>query len=125
MKLREFNAENTRNTRSGSPAIGVNQKTGIFNCNKLAAEKLHLKNNDQVAFHQDEDAPENWYIEKVKTGGFVVRTKDEGPILFNNSALARQIGEALSISGSYRMLVAGEPTKVEKRNLYGLLIRSN
>ncbi len=127
MRLKEFNSENTMVARSGSPCIGVNQKTGVFNMNKLATELMGLKNGDGITIHQDEDQPENWYIEKAKTNGFITREKKDasGGLMFNNTTLARAIAEGGGCSGSFRLLIAGQPTKHEKRVLWGLLFRSN
>lgn len=126
MKLITFNNENLPNNRAGVPSIGVNQKTGLFNINSLAAEAMQLKEGQQVTFHQDEESPENWYLEVVSKNGFVLRKKENitAGLLFNNASLARTIGEAMGISGSFKMKIAAESTTFEKRTFWGLLISS-
>lgn len=126
MKLKEFNTENTKARVDGLPSIGVNQTTGLFNINRFACEKIGLGNNDQVVFLQDEETPENWYLEKVKDKGFTCRIKENvtSGRLFNNVSIARQIGISVKIDGSYRILIAGEPTKVGKRILHGLIVKT-
>ncbi len=125
MKLKEFNAENTINHRAGIPAIGVNQKNGLFNINRLATNLMGLKNGDGIVFHQDEKTPQNFYLEKAKDKGFVLREKVNinSGVLFNNSSLARVIGETMKTKESFRLLIAGQPTEMEKRKLWGLIFR--
>jgi len=84
-----------------------------------------FRGGDFVIFHQDEEDPENWFIEKAAKGkGWEVRIKEEvqSGVLFNNSKLAREIAASVAYTKpSGRMLVAGKPTKFEKRILWGLL----
>ncbi len=124
MKLKEFNEETCTQLRSTLPSLGINFKTGLFNFNKTACDLLGLKNNDQVIFLQDEDEPQCWYVEKVKSKGFMVREKSNVStgVLFNNSNLAKQIKENVDAdSKSARILIAGKATEAEKRKLWGLL----
>jgi hypothetical protein len=125
MKLREFNASNTQVTRSGTPCMSVNYKTGVFSINQHATSLIGLKAGDQIQFLQDENEPENWYLEKVKSGGFEIRTNSNitPGLLFNNTAIGRKVIEGLGGGGviSIRLLVAGEPTIIEKRKLWGLI----
>lgn len=128
MKLKEFNSENTVNVRGGGkliPAIGINLKVGLFNISKAACELIDLKNNDQVVIHQDQEDKGNWYIEKVKAKGFIVRNKEAitSGVLFNNTTLARAIGESVDFKGkSGKALIAGQPTMQDKRKLWGLIL---
>lgn len=128
MKLKEFNSENTINVRGGGrliPAIGINLKVGLFNISKAACELIELKNNDQIVIHQDEEDKENWYIEKVKSKGFVVRNKEAvtAGVLFNNVTLARAIAESVDFKGkSGKALIAGKPTILDKRKLWGIIL---
>jgi hypothetical protein len=131
MKLKEFNAENTTTLRgagvNATPKIGLNTKVGLFNFNKPACELMGLKKGDQIIIHQDEEDPENWFLEKVKQKGFTLRDKENVTkgLLFNNTTLARAIGASVSFTGqSGRILIAGKPTEFEKRKLWGLLTSS-
>jgi len=72
MKLKEFNVENTVTQRNYLPIVSINQKVGLFNFNKSACELMGLADNDQVVILQDENAPENFYIEKVSKKGFLL-----------------------------------------------------
>lgn len=128
MELLEFNAENcvTVQRRSSTPFVSINFKKGLLSINKAAAEKMDLNDGDQVKFHQDKKDPENWYIEKVKEGGFVLR-KQSGEsaksLLFNNSTIADKISGSVDFTESFgRVMLAGQPTKFEKRTLWGLLV---
>jgi len=128
MKLKEFNAENTTTTRGGgvkTPAIGINLKTGLFNINKTACELMEIKLSDSIVILQDEEEKENWYIEKVKAKGFQLKEKANvtSGLLFNNTTMARAIAESIKFTGvSGKALVAGKPTIVDKRKLWGLIL---
>lgn len=126
MKLKEFNAETCVNERKyfSVPSVAINMKTGLFRFNHEAVKLLELADGDQVMFLQDEGEPENWYVERVKDKGFVVRHKETvgKGVLFNNSQLARLIAESVLFTGlSGRCLIAGEPTEFKKRRLWGVL----
>lgn len=127
MKLKQFNPENCQSERikSSKPCIGITLKGGLFRINKGACELLELKEGDNVVFLQDEEDTECWYIEKVKKGqGFELRSKASVTpgLLFNNTKLVKEIFESLGINRkAAKMLMAGKPTTVEKRKLYGLL----
>jgi len=99
MKLREFNTENTVVSRNTTPSLHINTKTGLFTINKGASEILGLSDKDQVAFHQNEEVPDEWYIEKVKEKGFAIRDSESknssNSLLFNNTTLARKLFESV------------------------------
>lgn len=124
MKLKQFTPDSFSNTRTISPAISVSTKSGLFAINRAAADLIGLKAGDAVTFHQDEEDTGNWFIEKVREGGFLLRNKDEkvSTLFFNNVSMAKEIFKSVDyqqISG--RLLVAGKPTKVAKQTLFGLL----
>jgi hypothetical protein len=125
MKLKEFNADNCASAPGGkSPTVALNTKTGLFRINKEACVLMDLSANDQIKFHQDEEEEGDWYIEKVKEGGFVLREKETitKGLIFCSSHLAKKIAESVSFSGqSGNCLVAGKPTEFQKRKLFGLL----
>jgi hypothetical protein len=124
MKLKEFNAENCVSIKTGTSCISINIKTGLAAINKYAAQQMELKPEDMIVIHQDEEAPENWYLEKVKAKGFPLRKKDNvsAGLFFNNSALVKSIAESVNYKEkSGRLLIAGKPTKLDKRILWGLL----
>ncbi len=126
MKLKTFTPDNCKVVKkSGVAAVGMNLKTGLFNMNKVAADLIGLKSGDSVLISQDEENPEDWYIEKVENG-FVVRNKvNVGTgVLFNNATIVRAIAESVGCKKSGRILVAGVPTEFEGRTLFGLLTSS-
>lgn len=126
MKLKEFNAENTV-SRTGSPTLSFNTKSGVFNLNKLACELLNLASGDSVVFHQDETEAEDWYIEKAERNiGFALRGKDvKNGLSFNNTTLARTLADSAQYSAeSGKILMAANYTHYEDRKLYGLFTSS-
>lgn len=130
MKLKEFNSENTLSTRGGGskiPGVSINQKSGTFSINLEACTLIDLKENDQVVIHQDEEDQENWYLEKVKEKGFTCRNQKAlgKGLVFNNTSLVRSICASVEHEeNGGRILIAGKPTMVEKRKLWGLIVTS-
>ncbi|MCA6489109.1 MAG: hypothetical protein IM551_03680 [Chitinophagaceae bacterium] len=126
MKLKTFNAETFTNvSRSTKPFISANAKSGLLSLNRAAVKELSVKAGDQVHFHQDEDSPENWYIEKVKSGGFELRTYGKRDALaFNSSMLARTIFESVDCYEKYGRLIIGEPVKEGKQTFFTLITAS-
>lgn len=124
MKLKEYTPENCGFSRKSSPAfVSINTKVGTISFSKEAVQMIELKDGDQVKFHQDESEESEWYVEKVKTGGFIVRTvKSAQSLMLNNSAVARNIAESVAFKGiTGRCLMAGQPTEFKGRTLFGLL----
>ncbi|RFM30056.1 hypothetical protein [Deminuibacter soli] len=127
MKLKEFNAENTVPLRGGAAvisAVSLNQKTGLFNFSLGAVEQLKLIDGEQIIIYQDEEHPEDWYLEIVHDNGFVLRKKEtvSKGLIFNNTAMARAICESVGFDDhAGRILIAGEPTPHGKRKLWALL----
>lgn len=129
MKLREFNPENciSVSQRKGQASISIDTKVGCNRITKAACETLGLKAGDCIVFHQDETDTENWYLEKVKSGGFELRENDKitSGLLFNSVALARKIAESVDFTErSGRILIAGQPTDFQKKKLFGLITSS-
>lgn len=123
MKLKEFNTENVKHERAGTPSISVNCKAGLFSFSKAAAKLIGIKDKGQVVFLQDEDEKENWYLEVVKENGFEVRLKNSvtAGLFFNSCSLAHKVtGMA---TGNRRYLIAGQPTIEKERTLWGLIVR--
>lgn len=127
MKLKEFNTENSvshRGHKNGPPSLGITFSSGLVTINKAAAELLSLKAGDQVVILQDADEETDWYLEKVKTKGFPLRQMKEGngSLLFNNAHVTKIMADSMTFTGkSGRILIAGQPTKLDKRNLWALL----
>lgn len=129
MKLKEFNAANIQSNKPASttPFIQVNTKTGLFNINRAACEVVGVKNNDQLQFLQDEENPEEWFVEKVKKDGFVIREKEaigKGN-LFNSTALARLIFKSVNCEYySGRILIGEQVKELKGRNVFRLVTSS-
>ena len=127
MKLKEFNAENTLTVRTDKPTVHINTKTGLFNFSRSACVLLNIKHGDRVTFHQDEEEPTDWYVEKVLTEtGFPLRANNNTSkgLLFSNTSMARAIVHSVKEVTSGKIAIVAEPTKVEKRKLYALLTAS-
>jgi hypothetical protein len=125
MKLKEFNPENCigANPRSKAPSITIDTKIGCNRINGSACELMGLSEGDQIKLHQDEDEEADWYMEKVKDGGFTLRKGPAGSsLLFNNTKLSKKIAESVAFEGrSGKCLIAGKPTEFQKRKLFGVL----
>jgi L-cysteine desulfidase len=126
MNLKEFNPQNSSFDRSSdsTPRIGINRKVGLFRFNEAACKLIGIEDNDQVKILQDLDDKTNWYVEKVKQDGFVVRHKEKvgNGCLFNSTKIANEYFNSLEIVGdSIKVLVAGKPTDFNKRKLFGML----
>lgn len=126
MKLKEFNTETCVTPRiyNGVPCININVKVGLFRLNPEAQKLVNLQDGDQIVFLQDEEDPANWYLEKVKEKGFVLRMKETSGkgLVFNNIAVGRQIADSVAFTGnSGKCLIAGEATEFKKRQLWGVL----
>jgi hypothetical protein len=124
MKLKTFNTENTYSQRESKPFILVSQKTGLFGFNKAVNQLLALKAGDQLQFHQDEENPDEWYLEKVKQGGFTLRDYKEKSLLFNNTTLARKIFESVECEKRSGRLIIGAELKVGKQTLHTIITAS-
>jgi hypothetical protein len=126
MKLKEFNAEDFPNTRTTAPAFSIDTKVGCNRLNREACELIGLKAGDKIKFLQDEEEEGDWYIEKVKEGGFVLRTtKNATSLCFNSTPMAKKIADSVVFEGrSGRCLIAGQPTELNKRKLFGILTNS-
>lgn len=123
MKLKTFNATNVVMVRSFTPGIGVNSKSGLFTINRAACDEIGLKEGDFIQFLQDEEEPENWFIEKVKDTGFQLRGKgdEKSALSFNNTTMVRKIFDSVAYVKEAGRLLLGEPVKFEKRTLRTLI----
>lgn len=126
MNLKEYNPNNC--TVAGGPcrypaSISLDSERGLFVINRSAAALMELEDKDRIVIHQDEEDPENWYLEIVADRGFVIRlSKTWANYKFNNIVLARKISESVGFKGrTGKMLIAGKPTKIGRRVLWGIL----
>lgn len=120
MVLRTYNADNTRHYKR-TPVIGVYVKTGELNFGKSALSKIDFKPGEEIVFHQDDEDPQTWYIEKVATGGLPFRNKKfNGSMFINSRSLVREISESLGIKTNFQMYIASKTVYFEGRTLYQL-----
>lgn len=129
MKLKEIIPQ----TRVGhqAPALTVDLKYGVLRLNLAALKLLGISADAKLAFHQEEDKPENWYIEVNKSGAAALRvtpTKPGGKAIraqVGCRGIANQLAECADVPAGTRTFtlpIAGQPTMFEKRKLYGLLV---
>lgn len=124
MKLKAFNTETTPCTRTTKPTVRLNLKSGMFGFNLAAQEKLKLKVGTTVAFYQDEDEAENWYIEVGAKNGFVLRKSgNSGQVYFSNKYLCDKIVESVEANDGGRMLF-GEKITAGKVEMWTILTAS-
>lgn len=129
MKLKTFNKANASRANSPGPAISISLKSGVFSINSEAAELLQVAGGGKLLVHQDEESPDQWYLEKTDDEtGFTVRDKENPKAAsklycFNASAISRELFASQKWSGikSARVTIAAEPTMVGKRKLYGII----
>lgn len=128
MKLKSFNPEVLPATTGPKQkqAMSIHIKSGLFSLNGAVCKLMELDNGDQVEIYQDEQDPENWYIAKVKEGGFRLRGKTarSGSLFFSNRKLCDLILESVDAKPSkpgVRLPIAGQPTKLGKQTLFGIL----
>lgn len=131
MKLKTFNPLTTpvaRGQHTKAPSIHVNIKTGLFTLNKTAAELIGVIDGNMVQIHQNEDDPQEWFIEKVKKDGFIVRANSKEGIvfsyLFNNATIARMIFQAMKTDKTSGRVIVGEEVKVDGHKLFTLVTAS-
>lgn len=123
MKLKTFNTTNTVARIAKTTYIGINVKVGLFYLNQATVEHLGLSDGDQIQFHQSEEDETEWYLEKVKENGFVVRQKENksDAALFNNVELSRKIFDSMAYEKISGRVMIGEVVTHEKRKLYTLI----
>ena len=125
MKFKEYNPETQPSHRGplSSPVIRLNVISGTITISKTLCERLKITEIDRISFLQDEDEPENWYIEKTSKGfGLNPVQKQLGTFRFSSTSTVRDIFNSVEFKGKRgNLLVAGEPTKVNGRILHGIL----
>lgn len=125
MKLKSFNATNTKAVRYGKPTVNVS-KSGVFNFSKTASELIMLELTPYIEILQDEERPKDWYV-KLSTmeKGFSARKYKEGNNVTNSAFTARQLLKSIGFTGnSVSFLIAGKPTKLEGELLWPILTAS-
>lgn len=79
MKLKTYNTQNTHSARIGDPYVRVYGKAGAFIFSTGLCRETGWKSGDAFLFHQDENRPQDWYIEKTNAEeGFIGRINQGG-----------------------------------------------
>lgn len=127
MKLITFNTENTSKIKIGKPTIRVSGKSGFIALSSTLTREAGFQDS-RILFHQDEENPTDWYIEKTESeSGFELRKlKDTDSVAFNNSEMARNILKSLGLGQreSVAITVATKTIDVEGTPMYAILTRS-
>lgn len=131
MKLKIYDSSlNEGATTKRTPCINVCPRNGSFSLNKSAMELTGFKTGDFVSLVNDEDAPDDWYIVKDPKG-FMLKSKENskgepGTLIFRCTALATIVVSSLKLpeASSYSILMAGQPTKIDKNTYWGVLMIS-
>lgn len=127
MKLKSFNPEvlPKMSGKQFQPFMSIHIKSGMLSINGVACDLIGLVKGDHVEVYQDEDDAENWYIAKVKEGGWELNQMDSSKgLYFANKQLCTLILASVDAHPSKpgaRLPIAGEPTKLGKQTLFGIL----
>ena len=125
MQLKTFNVATTppRIRQQKEAVLSLVFRSGLFSFNKAATEVLGLVAGDLIVLHQDEDIPENWYLEKVKSDGFALRSKADTtfPMMMNNAALLHEMISSVEFpekAVGCKLIITDEAHVIDRRKLY-------
>lgn len=133
MKLKTFNKANASRASVPGPYIGMSYKSGVFSINEEASTILGITENSKILVHQDEENPDQWYLENTTDPtGFTVRNKPNPQskqklYCFNASTITREIfaSQKWKDVKSARVTIAPEPTVIKdqksERKLFGII----
>lgn len=113
MKLKTFNIANSKGHNDTTPRLSMNN-SGLISFNGALAEKMKLRKGLKILFHQDEDRPQDWFIELTdlkNTEAFELRTVKNSQCLGLQSAfLVKEVRRSLEDTGkgSMRFLIGEE-----------------
>jgi len=128
MKLKEFNVSNSRYfANKKDPRVRFNKKAGLISFSIAAIKLLDLKKEDRVIILQDEENPEDWYINKTQSKSrFALRFQDNKKgVFFNCALITRRILDSLGFEGkSCSMPISKKPIDNNGEKYY-LIITSN
>ena len=111
MALKTYNTLNVRRNRQPlAPCIMLYRKQGILMFNATAQELMKIKAGDHVQFHQDEDDPSDWYVQKTKgKEGFKLRlTSRNNYLALNSSFMVQTIYDSVGFTGINGKVLIGE-----------------
>jgi hypothetical protein len=120
MKRKVFNLENAQYKKTGE-FINVNPKSGGITLSRDLVKLIDIKKNG-ILFIQDEDRPQDWYIEISKEStAFQVRAKNENNYIVQSTVIARELLTSCSLDAPTRFIVSSTP--VEK-GMYAIITKS-
>ena len=129
MKLKNFNPTllPKMSDIQQQPRVSLHLKSGMFSINGVGCELIGLEKGDQIELYQDEEEPENWYIAKVKEGGWTLNQKGAGStaLFFCNRQACRLMMESVDVvptTPGVKLPIAGQPTKNGKQLLHRILV---
>jgi hypothetical protein len=111
MGLKTYNTLNVRRNRQPmTPCLMLYRKQGIIMFNSTAQELMKLKAGDHVQFHQDEDEPSEWYVQKTKgKEGFRLRlTSRNNYLALNSSFMVQTIYDSVNYTGINGKIIIGD-----------------
>lgn len=118
MKLEVLSTDNCQSTRTGEPRIRLNVKSGTFNINKYAAEKIGIKTGERILIYFDPEETQHYIARSGAENAFAPRqSSDKNGFLFNNSALVKTIAERHKVSENFNLAIG---PKVEESEIPGL-----
>lgn len=127
MKLKAFTQQNLPYMRrSLKPIIGISAKSGTLRINEAAVELMNLKVTDKVVLHQDEEEPENWYLEIDKKCDYAFQLRYSAKIspkglIFQSTVLVKKIFQSVAFNGISGHLLVGEKIQMNKKEYYTLI----
>ena len=113
MKLQTFDAENTVSRQRGDAVVSFG-KNGFNMISKSAAEAMQMEKGDKIAFHQDQDNPEDWYVSHGEAGFVVAEKENTTGLVFTSKAMSATIMDALEIDAPrVSFLISKEATELD------------
>lgn len=127
MKLTHYTTQNTIAKPKGKDMVSINAKSGSISFSKTFMVATGWSAGDTIAFCQDEQRPQDWYV-CASPEGWPMRNKAGGSFLVQNSHIARQVLLSAAIGkDSHTFLMATQPTKTEdnpEADYYAILTKS-
>jgi hypothetical protein len=94
------------------------RRNGRITFSTTSCSILNLSKKNQILFHQRKDDSRIWYLQKVKEGGFVLRTNKamrNYSLQFSNMFIASKIFESLDISDGISAYIPISPILIKDK----------
>ena len=114
MKLKEYNADNSKSVSMGTPCLSVARKSGTISFNKGAVSLMGMTPDSAVTVSNDEDSPRDWYVSISKDpAAFKIRLKaGTTSAMFNCSLVAGKLIDAVSEIKRASLRLSKEPVVI-------------